>query len=90
MFVGKESSGLSDAELIELFKSKSDPSALADLFVRYSALVYGVCLKYLKDRDDAKDAVMQIFEKLSQSLKDHEIEYFKSWLYSTTRNHCLM
>ncbi|HNP08513.1 MAG TPA: sigma-70 family RNA polymerase sigma factor [Cyclobacteriaceae bacterium] len=90
MFVGKESSEHSDTELIGLFKLKSDPSALADLFVRYSALVYGVCLKYLKDRDDAKDAVMQIFEKLSQSLKDHEIEYFKSWLYSTTRNHCLM
>jgi RNA polymerase sigma-70 factor (ECF subfamily) len=90
MFVGKESSERSDAELIELFKLKSDPSAIADLFVRYSSLVYGVCLKYLKDRDEAKDAVMQVFEKLSQSLKDHEIEYFKSWLYSTTRNHCLM
>ncbi|MEZ4945388.1 MAG: sigma-70 family RNA polymerase sigma factor [Cyclobacteriaceae bacterium] len=90
MFVGKESSERSDSELIELFKLKSDQSALANLFVRYSSLVYGVCLKYLKDRDDAKDAVMQVFEKLNQSLKEHEIEYFKSWLYSTTRNHCLM
>ncbi|MEP2670050.1 MAG: sigma-70 family RNA polymerase sigma factor [Cyclobacteriaceae bacterium] len=90
MFGGKELSERSDAELIELFKSKSDPSALANLFVRYSSLMYGVCLKYLKDRDDAKDAVMQIFEKLNQNLKTHEIEYFKSWLYTTTKNHCLM
>jgi len=90
MFGGKELSERNDAELIELFKSKSDPSALANLFVRYSSLLYGVCLKYLKDRDDAKDAVMQIFEKLNQNLKTHEIEYFKSWLYATTKNHCLM
>ncbi len=90
MFVGKKPSEHSDAELIELFKSKSDPSAIAGLFVRYSELVYGVCLKYLNDRDDAKDAVMQIFEKLNQSLKVHEIEYFKSWLYATTKNYCLM
>lgn len=86
----KESSERSDEELIELFKLKSDQSALADLFVRYSALMYGVCLKYLKDRDEAKDAVMLVFEKLNQNLKEHEIEYFKSWLYTTTRNHCLM
>ena len=63
---------------------------LGHLFSRYTSMVYGVCLKYLKDREDAKDAVMQVFEKLMQSLKAHEVENFKSWLYVTTRNHCLM
>lgn len=90
MFAGKESSKHSDAELIDLFQSKDDQTALADLFIRYNPLVYGVCLKYLKNRDDAKDAVMQVFENLTQSLKVHEITSFKSWLYTTTRNHCLM
>ena len=53
-------------------------------------LVFGVCLKYLKDRDESKDAVMQIFEKLFTVLKTHQIENFKSWLHVTTKNHCLM
>jgi len=49
-----------------------------------------VCLKYLKDRDESKDAVMQLFEKLIQTLRNHEVDNFKSWLYVTTRNYCLM
>ena len=90
MFLGKGVSQESDLELISRFRSKNDQNALAELFTRYSALVYGVCLKYLKDRDNAKDSVMQIFEKLTSTLKDHRIEHFKSWLYVTARNHCLM
>lgn len=53
-------------------------------------LVYGVCLKYLKNRDDSKDAVMQIFEKLINDLPDYEILNFKSWLYVLVKNFCLM
>lgn len=53
-------------------------------------LVYGVCLKYLKNRDDSKDAVMQIFEKLIRDLPDYEILNFKSWLYVLAKNFCLM
>jgi RNA polymerase sigma-70 factor (ECF subfamily) len=53
-------------------------------------LVYGVSLKYLGDRDDARDAVMQIFEKLTGELARHEVKNFKSWLYVLTKNHCLM
>lgn len=64
--------------------------ALGMLFTRYSSLVYGVCLKYLKDRNEAQDAVMQVFEKLVHTLMEHEVTYFKSWLYVSTRNHCLM
>ena len=82
-------SGLSDNDLIHLFKS-GEKAALGVLYTRYTALVFGTALKYLKDRDDAKDAVMQIFEKLNQSLHQHEVANFKSWLYVTTRNHCLM
>jgi RNA polymerase sigma-70 factor (ECF subfamily) len=53
-------------------------------------LVYGVCLKYLQNRDDAKDAVMQIFEKLITELRQRDIKQFKSWLYVLTKNFCLM
>lgn len=53
-------------------------------------LVYGVCLKYFKDREESRDAVINIFEKLVTDLPNHEISYFKSWLYVVTKNHCLM
>jgi RNA polymerase sigma-70 factor (ECF subfamily) len=82
-------SGLTDNELINQFKS-GEQNALGILFTRYTSLVYGTCMKYLKDRDESKDAVMQIFEKLNQSLHQHEVSNFKSWLYVSARNHCLM
>lgn len=81
---------LTDTELVDRYKKEEDLSYLGELFARYQSLVYGVCLKYLKDRDEAKDAVMQLFEKLIQTLRVHEVENFKSWLYVTSRNHCLM
>ena len=81
---------LDDSELIRLYKESGALDLLGELYNRYMSLVYGVCLKYLKDRDESRDAVMQIFEKLIQSLKNHEVEHFKSWLYVTARNYCLM
>lgn len=88
--LSSKSSPLNDNELIRLYKQSGDLEIVGQLFSRYTPLVYGVCLKYLKDRDDAKDGVMQVFEKLVKSLKEHVVENFKSWLYATTRNQCLM
>lgn len=79
-----------DAELIARYKRTGESECLGILYTRYTAMVYGVCLKYLKDRDDAKDAVMQLYEKLTEILKTHEVQHFKSWLYVTARNQCLM
>ena len=53
-------------------------------------LVYAVCLKYLKEPELSKDAVMAIFEELITKVRKHEIENFKGWLYTLARNHCLM
>lgn len=53
-------------------------------------LLYGVCLKYMKDNEVAKDCVMQIFEELIVKLRKHEVEHFKAWLYQVARNYCLM
>jgi RNA polymerase sigma factor (sigma-70 family) len=90
MPLNKEFSQKSDAELILYYKSSEDLGVLGELYTRYMSLVFGTCLKYLKDREESKDAAMQIFEKLVETLKDHEVLQFKSWLYVTTRNHCLM
>jgi RNA polymerase sigma factor (sigma-70 family) len=90
MFFRQKPGKLSDTELVSEFRTTGNLDLVAELFGRYTSMIYGVCLKYLKDRDDAKDAVMQVFEKLPTALKTHEIANFKSWLYVTARNHCLM
>ncbi len=52
--------------------------------------LFAICYKYLRDEEDAKDAVMQLFEKLSVELRLHDVQHFKSWLHRVARNHCLM
>jgi RNA polymerase sigma-70 factor (ECF subfamily) len=86
----KHSPNDSDESLLNQYRSSGNLDVLGGLYSRYMHLVYGVCLKYLKNRDNAKDAVMQIFEKLIVELRHHEIKQFKSWLYVITKNHCLM
>ena len=81
---------LPDKELADLFRTSGDMEVLAVLFQRYMDLLYGVCLKYLKQPEPAKDAVMQIFEELVVKLPKHEVDNFKSWLYTLAKNHCLM
>lgn len=79
-----------DQELIIRYKQTDDSTYVAVLFQRYTHLIFGVCMKYLKDEDDAQDACMQIFEKLLKDLRKHEVEHFKSWLYMVSKNYCLM
>jgi len=83
-------SGASDAELLQGYRQGGDIQLLGQLYHRYMDLVYGVCLKYLKDSENAKDSTLAIFEELVGKLKKHEVTHFKSWLYQLTKNHCLM
>jgi len=87
---GKKSQRKSDEDLVREFSSTGDLDILGDLFSRYIHLVYGVCLKYLKNREESKDAVMQIFEKLISEIPRHTINTFRSWLHVVTKNYCLM
>ena len=72
------------------YKKSGDIAVLGNLYQQYMPLVYGVCLKYFKDEEQSKDAVMEIFEELIQKLKVYEVANFKSWLYVLSRNYCLM
>ena len=81
---------LPDEELIRLYQQSRDSNYVGELYRRYTHLVYGVCLKYLKDPEESKDAVMQIFEQLLGTLKKQEVTHFHNWLHVLTRNHCLM
>ncbi len=89
-FPGKISKEKTDEELIAEFNSSGDMEVLGRLYSGYMHLTYGVCLKYLKDREEAMDAVMQIFEKLITDIPKQEIRNFRSWLHVVTKNYCLM
>lgn len=79
----------SDQELLSAYRQEGSRRALSTLYKRYAHLVLGLCLDYLKDKEAAKDAVMDIFEKVARKLPHTEVEYFKSWLFAVSRNHCL-
>lgn len=79
-----------DENLLRSYQDTGNQEDLAILYMRYSDLVLGVCLKYLKEREDAKDAVMNIYQELIHKLKTHTVDNFKSWLYVVAKNHCLM
>lgn len=86
----KDNTTRSDAELVSLYRRDGDVAVLSQLYQRYMDLVYGLCIKYLKDTETAKDAVINIYEELVPKLKQHEVSNFKSWLFTLSRNHCLM
>lgn len=80
----------SDQELVQQYQQTGDLDCVGELFQRHTEMVYLVCLKYLKDEEESKDATMQVFEHLISALRKHDVTNFKSWLHSTARNHCLM
>jgi RNA polymerase sigma factor (sigma-70 family) len=50
----------------------------------------GVSVKYLKNIPEAQDNLMLIFEKLIKELRKTEVQNLKAWLYTITKNECLM
>jgi len=83
-------SHITDHQLLGNFRADKNNEWLGILLQRYTLLLFGVCMKYLKNEEEAKDAVQQIFLKAITELHKYEVEYFKSWLYMVTKNHCLM
>ena len=82
-------SAYTDDELLSLFRRTGDNNWLGALLQRYTLLLLGVAMKYLKDSELAQDAVQQIFLKALMHLPQGEILNFKGWLYILMRNHCL-
>lgn len=81
---------ITDQELLAQFYRDRDNELLGVLLQRYTLLLLGVCMKYLKNEEEAKDCVQQVFLKVIQELQKYKVEYFKSWLYMVAKNHCLM
>jgi RNA polymerase sigma factor (sigma-70 family) len=79
-----------EAERLAVYRRYGDVAVLGALYEPYMDMVFGVCFRYLRDEDESKDAVMQLFEKLVTDLRQNEVLNFKSWLHSVARNYCLM
>ena len=79
-----------DKELLQLYYADGNNEWLGVLLQRYTRMLLGVSMKYLKNEEDAKDSVQQIFVKVISELHKYKVEYFKSWLYMVAKNHCLM
>lgn len=81
---------ITDTELLDYYYADKNQQWIGILLERYTLLLLGVCMKYLKDETEAKDCVQQIFLKVLTEVGKYRIEYFKSWLYMVAKNHCLM
>jgi RNA polymerase sigma factor (sigma-70 family) len=81
---------LTDQEILKHFYADHNNEWLGTLLERYTMLLYGVSMKYLKNPEEARDAVQQIFLKVITELHKYEVSYFSSWLYMIAKNHCLM
>ncbi|NSL87509.1 sigma-70 family RNA polymerase sigma factor [Chitinophaga sp. Mgbs1] len=81
---------LTDQELLQRFKADNNSEWIGVLFDRYAVLLLGMCMKYLKNEEDARDAVQQIFLKVLSDINRHEIQFFRAWIYQVAKNYCLM
>jgi RNA polymerase sigma-70 factor (ECF subfamily) len=81
---------LNDKVLLDSYRESGDNKFIGTLLARYSLMVLGVCMKYLKNTADAQDAAQQVFEKAFIEVDKYDIPYFKSWIYTVARNICLM
>ena len=83
-------SHITDEELLTKYYQSGNNEWLGALLERYTLLLYGTCMKYLKNETQAKDAIQQVFLKAITELAKYKVTYFKSWIYLVAKNHCLM
>lgn len=81
---------LTDEELAGRFRLSGKSELVGELFRRHTRFVFLVCMKYLGDEEQARDATMQVFENLFRGLKKQDIKTFRPWLHTVAKNHCLM
>ncbi len=81
---------LTDEDLLNRYYEQGDSQWLGHLLQRYTIMLLGVSMKYLKNEEAARDSVQQVFLKVIPELSKYRVTYFKSWIYQIAKNHCLM
>jgi RNA polymerase sigma-70 factor (ECF subfamily) len=89
MWLSGKKNTAGDEELALNYFNSGDKRYVGELFEKHVRTVFGVCLFYFRDKDVARDVVMQIFEKLLVELRKTKVKNFKAWLGFVVRNHCL-
>jgi len=66
-----------------------DTQAWGDLYRDYAPAIFRFCRRAMPTREDAEDATMEIFMKLSEKLAQFDpSRSFTAWLYKVAANHC--
>jgi RNA polymerase sigma-70 factor (ECF subfamily) len=69
---------------------RGEEAAFAELLRRYRAPVFNLCLRMLKNRDDAEDVAQDVFIKVFAMLERYDERYaFRSWLFKIAANQCI-
>jgi RNA polymerase sigma factor (sigma-70 family) len=88
-FWSKKQNDLSDLDLIDMYRKSANTWYAGELFQRYTQLITAVAYNYLQNNADTEDAVMEVFEIILRDLRHHQVNNFKTWVYSVTKHHCL-
>jgi len=76
-------------EIVDRCK-RNDPKAQEILFNSFSKSLYGICCRYLKNRDDAEDVLQDSFIKILLNIKQYRGEgNFEGWMKRITVNTAL-
>ena len=66
---------------------RGEESAFAELLRRYRAPVFNLCLRMLKNVDDAEDVAQEVFVKVFGMLERYDERYaFRSWVFKIAAN----
>jgi RNA polymerase sigma-70 factor (ECF subfamily) len=87
--LAKDYKHIDEATLMARFRADGNIEWLGIILERFTLVLFGVCMKYLKDEEQAKDAVQQVFLKALAEIPKYEIDNIGGWLYQVARNYCL-
>lgn len=71
--------------------SLGDRTAFQDLYATTSAKLFGVCLRILRDRTEAEDALQEVYVKIWNRADSFTVSGYSpiSWLVAVARNHSI-
>jgi RNA polymerase sigma factor (sigma-70 family) len=85
----KKNSLTADKELLEGCK-KMDERSCQLLYTKYSSWLYAVCLRYVTNKEDAKDVLQEAFILIYKNLHQYSGEKsFEAWIKRITVNTAL-
>ncbi len=68
---------------------KGQQIAFGELFARYQGMVFGLCLRMLRHREEAEDATQETFVRVANNLHRWDAtRSFEPWLLTIAGNRC--